>query len=98
MSETIQHYDHLTQKLTQPFNKKAQKLIELGNITKVTDGLYSCAPIPGYNTRTYAIRESMGETRCNCQAGRKGRECSHIQAVRMWQSKNEPQAEKQLTF
>ncbi|RJO64187.1 MAG: hypothetical protein C4540_04725 [Candidatus Omnitrophota bacterium] len=77
-------------------NQKVKKLIELNKISRVTDGIYQCLPIPGYNISTYTIKEYFGKLLCNCQAGRKGRECSHIQAVRIYQERVEHSREVQL--
>lgn len=77
-------------------NHKVKKLVELGKIVRVTDGIYQCLPIPGYNISTYTIREYFGRLLCNCQAGRKGRDCSHIQAVRVYREKVEHVREVQL--
>lgn len=93
---TIQRYNHTKQALEKPLSHKVKKLIELGLVRKVTDGVYECLPIPGYNITTYTIRETMGKLVCNCQAGRKGRECSHIQAVRLFKEKTENTKEQQL--
>jgi len=93
---TLQHYDAATRKFAQPANYKVKKLLELGKISKVADGIYSVAPIPGYNITTYTIREYFGQLLCNCQAGRKGRECSHVRAVRIYQEQTEHAKEQQL--
>lgn len=96
MVETIQSYDASTKTFAQPVNQKVRKLLELGKISKVTDGIYQCLPIPGYNITTYTIKEHFGQLICNCQMGRKGRECSHVRAVRIYQEQTERIREQQL--
>lgn len=89
MGEAVQRYDVGTKKLTQPLSYKVRRILELGLIARITDGVYQCLPIPGYNITTYTIKEQMGRLICNCQAGRKGRECSHSQAVRIFRERTE---------
>lgn len=96
MDSSVQHYDASTKKFEQPVNQKVKKLLDLGKVSKVTDGIYQCLPIPGYNITTYTIREHFGSLLCNCQAGRKGRECSHVKAVRIYKSQTESEKEHQL--
>jgi len=96
MVETIQHYNAGTRTFEQPVSQKIKKLLELGLVRKITDGLYQCLPIPGYNITTYTIRELMGRLACNCQRGRKGLECSHVRAVRIYQNQTEHIKEEQL--
>lgn len=94
--ETVQHYDSSTKTFAQPVNQKVRKLIELGLISRITDGVYQCLPIPGYNISTYTIKELYGQFICNCQMGRKGRECSHVRAVRIYREQTESTKEQQL--
>jgi len=94
--ETIQHYDAKTKTFEHPVNQKVKKLLELGKISRVTYGVYQCLPIPGYNITTYTIKEHFGQLICNCQMGRKGRECSHVRAVRIYQDQTEHVKEQQL--
>ena len=96
MEEPIQHYDHTTKSLQQPENYKVRKLLELGLVKKIVDGLYEILPIPGYNISTYTVKEQMGRLSCNCQAGRKGRDCSHVRAVRIFRTNTERLQEEQL--
>jgi hypothetical protein len=96
MVETIQHYNAGTRTFAQPVNQKVKKLLELGLISRITDGLYQCLPIPGYNITTYTIRELMGRLTCNCQRGRKELECSHVRAVRIYQDQVEHIKQEQL--
>lgn len=77
---------------------KAQKLLKLRNIIKVTDGEYKALPIYGYNSTTYTIREIMGKFTCNCQMGRKSKRCSHILAVYLFIERTEGIGERQLQF
>lgn len=97
MVETIQHYDASTRKLEQPLNYKVKRLLELGLIRRITDGLYEVLPIPGYNITTYTIKEHMGRLFCNCQAGRK-RDCSHAQAVRIYRERTESREQQLHNF
>lgn len=94
--EAIQHYDASTKTFAQSVSQKVKRLLELGKISKITDGLYQCLPIPGYNISTYSIREHFGRLLCNCQKGRKGGECSHVQAVRIFKKATENLHEEQL--
>ena len=93
---SVQHYDANAKTFAQPVNQKVKILLECGLISKVTDGIYSAAPIPGYNITRYTIREHFGRLLCNCQKGRKGGDCSHTQAVRIYQCQVEHTKEQQL--
>lgn len=95
MDKTIQCYEASTKTFEQPVSYKVKKLLELKLISKQSDGLFRCLPIPGYNSTTYTIREIASSLFCNCQAGRKGRECAHIRAVRIHKQQTEPK-EQQL--
>lgn len=94
--ETIQKYNPSVKSFEQSANYKVKKLLEMGLVSKVTDGVYSVLPIPGYNITTYTIKEHFGQLICNCQMGRKGRECSHVRAVRIYQEQTEHIKEQQL--
>ena len=91
----IQHYKANTQAFAQPVNYKVRRLLELNLIHRITDGLYQINPIPHYNSTIYQVREQLGKLQCNCQCGRKGRECAHVRAVRIYQTQTEPK-EQQL--
>jgi hypothetical protein len=91
MITTVQKYDK-SKGLLQPVSYKVARFLELGCITKRTNGVsffYECAPIPGYNKTMYTIRETLGELFCNCQGFRKKGSCSHTSAVRIYKQKTE---------
>lgn len=92
----IQSYEARTKTFAQATSYKVRRLLELGLISRITDGVYQALPIPGYNITTYTIKEQFGRLVCNCQAGRKGRECSHVRAVRVYQGQTESEKERQL--
>jgi len=94
MGQQLQHYEASTKTFEQPVGYKVRKLLELGKINKVTDGVYAATPIPGYNITTYTIREHFGRLLCNCQKGRKGGTCAHIEAVRLYRAQTEPKEEQ----
>ncbi|TSA28606.1 hypothetical protein D4R71_00445 [bacterium] len=75
---------------------KAQKLLRLGKIYKVTEGEYAVQPVLGYNKTTYAVKEIMGKLTCTCQ---KHHHCSHILAVFLFREQTESiTGDRQLLF
>jgi len=90
MVEKIQSYDSATRGFAQPVSYKVKKLLELGRISCLGEARYQVLPIPGYNYTTYNVKEQMGKLMCTCQKGRKGLECSHIVAVRIYRDMTEP--------
>jgi len=96
MKTGVQSYDPATRRFENPVDAKVRRLLTLGCIKRVTDGLYECLPIAGYNTKTYSIRECFGRLMCNCQKGRKGAECSHAKAVKIYREEVEGIKEEQL--
>ncbi len=94
MGQVIQHYNPAAKTFSQPVNAKVKKLIELGLINKLSDGVYSISPIPGYNITNYTVRELMGRLTCNCQGYRKYNRCAHADAVRIYREKTEPKEQQ----
>lgn len=89
----------LTDKSRRNMNDKANKFLDLGCINQVSDTSWECRPILGYNIHTYTILKLVDDTfRCNCQGFHKNNYCSHIEAVRIFISRNTPATEGQRTF
>ena len=97
MQQAVQHYSASSQTFEQPINYKVRRILDLGLIHRITDGLYEILPIPGYNITTYTVRENMGRLHCNCQAGRK-HDCSHTQAVRIFRERTEAKEQQMHAF
>jgi len=81
-------YDHETRTLRGSQYDKARKLVALGLVERTTETSFLIRPIPGYNTRTYIVEITDGNTSCNCQFGNSGRTCSHILSVILFLKKN----------
>lgn len=78
--ENVQFWCHHTQEFAKTQISKALKFLKYNCYDYLGDGLFSCGPIQGYNTRTYAIKKNKNtlEFECNCQKGRDGGQCAHI--------------------
>ena len=74
---------------------KAQKLLRLSRVAKITSDIYRILPILGYNKTDYTVKWIMGKLTCTCQRGRKARQCSHMLAVHLFTGGTQ---EKQLQF
>lgn len=90
----------LTPESRHRLNEKANKFLDKECISNVTDNLWECKHIEHYNKRTYTIQKFPDDTyRCNCQGFHKNKYCSHIEAVRIFISRNTPVTmESQRTF
>jgi len=90
----------LTSESRQRMNEKANKFLERECIEQTGKDEWICKPIPKYNIHTYTIQKLLDDTyRCNCQGFHKNNYCSHIEAVRIFISRNTPvTAESQRTF
>jgi hypothetical protein len=81
-TETIQHYDAITEKLQYPQADKIHKIIEKGCLVRIHEDLWVCNPIAGYNSTAYSLkRNSSGKFSCNCQGHNKRGYCSHSNAL-----------------
>ncbi len=89
MEDTVQRYSAATKSFEQPVSSKTEKILALGLVKRIADGLYEVLPIPGYNITTYTIREAYGQISCNCQGYHKNRHCAHTDAVRIFRERTE---------
>lgn len=100
MDETIQHYDHILQKLTQTAKHKAKKLLEYNCLKRVSDLEWKCDPIPGYNTRTYTIKRLFvwDKYKCNCQGFNTYGKCVHTETVAALEEGEKNHGQKMFDF
>lgn len=96
-SYEVQYYDHVLQRLVHPWSRKIAALLDHRCITVISPTRGFCAPIPGYNTRTYEFTLDVGGWQCTCQGFRKRHDCSHVQALMVHLQATQP-SDTQPTF
>lgn len=60
---------------------KAQKLLRLKRVARITTDEYKILSILGYNKTDYTVKWIMGRPTCTCQRGHQARPCSHMLAA-----------------
>ena len=95
MVNDVMYYDPKLGKLSTSVLSKARKFNRLGLVEEITEmsdimkkqRIYVVKRIEGYNNTDYEIiyNRVFRSYSCNCQSNRiNGRECSHIQAVKLF--------------
>lgn len=78
----VQYYDVTLEKLQYPQKDKIKKIISFGCLKKITEDLWVCNPILGYNSTAYTLKRNyLGTFSCNCQGHNKRGYCSHSNAL-----------------
>jgi len=79
---SVQYYDAILEKLQYPQASKIKKIIANGCLQRMSDDIWVCNPIFGYNVTAYTLRRNYaGAFKCNCQGHNKRGYCSHSNAL-----------------
>jgi len=74
-------FEEIIMQLSKSVRAKGHKFVSKGCVVSTGNDMWLVKHIEGYNKTDYLVKKNPEGWSCDCQAGKKGKTCSHITSV-----------------